>query len=125
MQAQARGVPYVQRNLRGEIVGLYRDPKPDAVEYREALDDEVIGFLRADGPGQGFDRLDAGFVRVLEDLVDLLIERRLLILTDLPPAAQEKWLARKQLRQQGGSAPMPLPDTGFADIIDDTGFGKL
>lgn len=118
-------MPYVQRNARGEIVGLYRDPQPEAIEYREAIDEEIIDFLRADGSGQGFDRLDAGFVRVLEDLLDLLIERHLLILTDLPPAAQEKWLARKQLRQAAGTAPMPLPDTGFADIIDDTGFGKL
>lgn len=118
-------MPYVQRNHRGEIVGLYRDPQPEAVEFREALDDEVVGFLQHDDATQNFDRLDDKFVRVLEDLIDLLVERHLLVLTDLPAPAQRKWLQRKQLRLLDGGRPPPLPDTGFADIIDDTGFGKL
>lgn len=118
-------MPYVRRNPRGEIVSLYRDPQPDAVEFREALDEEVIAFLREGQAEDGFVRLDAGFVRVLEDLIDLLIERHLLVVTDLPVPAQEKWLQRKQRRQQEGGAPLPLPASGFADIIDDTAFGKL
>ena len=118
-------MPYVQRNHRGEIVGLYRDPQPEAVEFREALDDEVVGFLRLDDASQSFDRLDDRFVRVLEDLIDLLVERHLLVVTDLPAPAQHKWLQRKQLRLQEGGRPPPLPDTGFAEVIDDTAFGKL
>ena len=118
-------MPYIQRNHRREIVALFRAPQPDATEYLEVGDDEVMAFLRGELTGDGFQRLDAGFVRVLEDLIDVLIERHLLILTDLPPAAQAKWLERKQLRSQTHSAPVPLPDTGFADIIDDTAFGKL
>lgn len=118
-------MPYVQRNRRGEIVGLFREPQPGAVDYLEGSDAEVIAFLRGEQAGDGFERLDAGFVRVLEDLIDLLLERHVLILTDLPPAAQEKWLARKQLRNAIDSTPVPLPDTGFADVIDDTAFGKL
>ncbi|MBX3607679.1 MAG: hypothetical protein KF788_20565 [Piscinibacter sp.] len=118
-------MPYAQRNSHGEIVSLFRSPQPDATEYVEAGDAEVIAFLRGELEGDGFGRLDAGFVRVLEDLLDLMIERHLLILTDLPPEAQAKWLARKQLRAETHSAPSPLPDTGFADVIDDTGFGKL
>lgn len=118
-------MPYVQRDRHGAIAGLFRAPQPEAIEYLEGGDAEVLAFLRGESPGEGFERLDAGFVRVIEDLVDLLIERHLLILTDLPPAAQEKWLLRKQLRAHTASAPIPLPDTGFADVIDDTAFGKL
>lgn len=118
-------MPYVQRNRRGEIVSLCRSPQPDASEYLDVGDEEVLAFLRAEVTGDGFERLDAGFVRVLEDVIDLLLDRHLLILTDLPVQAQAKWLARKQLRAHAQSAPIPLPDTGFADVIDDTGFGKL
>lgn len=118
-------MPYVQRDRRGEIVSLFRAPQPDATEYLEPADDEVLAFLRGEDSRDGYELLDAGFVRVLEDLIDILLERHLLILTDLPPEAQAKWLARKQLRAEAQSAPIPLPDTGFADIIDDTAFGKL
>ncbi len=37
-------------------------------------------------------------IRVIEDVVDVLIDRGLLRLTDLPPEAQRKLLARKGAR---------------------------
>ncbi|ANN78358.1 hypothetical protein [Bordetella flabilis] len=45
-----------------------------------------------------FSRLDADFVRVLEDLIDALIANGTLRLTDLPPQAQRKLTERKQQR---------------------------
>jgi len=47
-----------------------------------------------------FATLDEAFVRVLEDLIDTLIEKGVLRLTDLPQAAQEKLNARKGLRRR-------------------------
>jgi hypothetical protein len=52
---------------------------------------------------------DREMIRVYEDLIDLLIGKNLLLLTDLPPAAQDKLLRRKRLR----AMLSPL-----ADIID-------
>jgi hypothetical protein len=43
---------------------------------------------------------DQGFIRVLEDVVDLLIEKDLICLADLPQDAQDKILLRKQLRRR-------------------------
>jgi len=52
-----------------------------------------------DGDGrQGFSRLDADFVRVLEDLIDALIANGTLRMTDLPVEAQRKLAERKQWR---------------------------
>ncbi|HVK32781.1 MAG TPA: hypothetical protein VM845_09770 [Burkholderiaceae bacterium] len=46
-----------------------------------------------------FVRLDASFVRVIEDVIDTLIARKLIHITDLPDQAQAKVFARKSLRE--------------------------
>lgn len=43
---------------------------------------------------------DSDFVRVLEDLIDVLIANGTIRLTDLPPEALVKINARKQARQR-------------------------
>ena len=43
---------------------------------------------------------DLGLARVLEDLIDLLIEKGAFRFTDLPDAAQQKLLARRGLRKE-------------------------
>ena len=47
---------------------------------------------------QVMDDLDEGFVRVLEDLIDALLNNGTLRLTDLPPQALEKLERRKATR---------------------------
>ena len=44
--------------------------------------------------------LDADFVRVLEDLIDALLDKGVLRVTDLPPEAMAKLHARKSARQR-------------------------
>ncbi|MFA5632733.1 hypothetical protein [Castellaniella sp.] len=44
--------------------------------------------------------LDIDFVRVLEDLIDVLIENGTIRLTDLPAQAQQKLTQRKQARRR-------------------------
>jgi hypothetical protein len=47
-------------------------------------------------------RSDSGLVRVVEDLIDVLINRGLLLFTDLPDAAQAKLMERRQTRASMG-----------------------
>lgn len=49
---------------------------------------------------QEMQALDVGFIRVLEDLIDTLIDNGVLRLTDLPPQAQDKLNQRKRARQK-------------------------
>ncbi|HKW84916.1 MAG TPA: hypothetical protein VJN68_14295, partial [Burkholderiaceae bacterium] len=56
------------------------------------------------GPS-AFGRLDADFVRVLEDVIDALHGNGALQVTDLPPAAQAKLVIRKDWREQSGGQP--------------------
>jgi hypothetical protein len=61
---------------------------------------DVLAFLQAGGAAQGaFSSLDASLVRVLEDLVDVLISRNVIRITDLPPEAQKKLFQRKRFRE--------------------------
>jgi hypothetical protein len=56
----------------------------------------------------GFARLDADFVRVIEDVIDTLIERHVINITDLPAEAQAKLFARKSFRERAGRNALDL-----------------
>jgi FMN phosphatase YigB (HAD superfamily) len=65
-----------------------------------------------------FDRSDMEMIRVYEDLMDILMAKRIILLTDFPQAAQEKIVKRKKLRSS--LAPitgMFAPDDEGAGLI--------
>lgn len=101
-------MPYVHRDADRRIDRLCRDAEPDAQEFLPAGDPEVQAFLgRAGDEGSSFRELDADFVRVLEDVVDVLIGRHIIAITDLPPEARAKLMSRKSYRDSllpGGGA---------------------
>ncbi|HNW63570.1 MAG TPA: hypothetical protein PKJ32_11245 [Piscinibacter sp.] len=120
-------MPYVHRNTRGEIESLHRSPTLDAVEYLPQAAPEVQRFLGREETNDARDdyaRLDADTVRVLEDLLDVLLDKGLVRITDLPPAAQAKYFARKELRDRQ-KPPAAFAASGFIDIIDDSAFAGL
>ena len=113
-------MPYVQRDAHGLIRALSRDAEPGA-EFLPADAPEVLAFLRADADAgqQRFASLDADLVRVLEDLVDALVSRNLLRITDLPPQAQHKLFERKHFRERMQAHALQLfgdTDAGPGDI---------
>ncbi|HKX40388.1 MAG TPA: hypothetical protein VJO99_04475 [Burkholderiaceae bacterium] len=73
----------------------------------------------AEGDQREFTRLDADFVRVLEDVIDTLIVKHVLNLTDLPEQAQAKLLARKSFRERASKSSLQLfqQPTDFGDVI--------
>lgn len=93
-------MPYVRRDVDGAIVAVSQVPV-DGMEYLDAAASELQGFLRVIGTEQAENRLNAtdqDFVRVLEDLVELLIAKGVILFTELPPSAQDKMLLRQRLR---------------------------
>ncbi|MBH9554366.1 hypothetical protein I7X43_16110 [Inhella sp. 4Y17] len=70
-------------------------------------------------PSNGeFQRLDAEFVRVLEDVIETLVARNLLTITDLPEDAQAKLFARKSFRERSGRNSLNLfVETDYGDVI--------
>ena len=89
-------MPFIRRAPDGAIVALLAEEAEDAREFLAADHPEVRRFLGQEG--QAFDALDADFIRVLEDLIDVLIAKNVLRMTDLPEEVQSKLLIRRQLR---------------------------
>ena len=71
----------------------------------------VRAFLREmSSQPDSLSQTDAGLARVLEDLIDVLINRGLIQFTDLPEAAQAKLLERRQTRANLANRLQLLPD---------------
>ncbi len=92
-------MPYIKRDAQGQICEVSLTPQdghilstledtPDLELFLQQLDD-------AQGKISG---TDMPLVRVLEDLIDLLIDREVIRFTDLPEAAQSKLMDRRRLR---------------------------
>ena len=118
-------MPYVTRNAEGAIASLTRDAPSDGAEFLAPDHPDVGAFLGTSGE-EDFDRLDADFVRVLEDVIDALIVKNVINITDLPDQAQAKLFARKSFRERITQHSLRLfNDTGTADVIGDTQFSGL
>jgi hypothetical protein len=98
---------YAKKNADGNIVALSRNPDDHADHDWNILPDdapEILNFVEELVSQERADNLlrdsDLSFVRVLEDVIDLLIERSVIRFTDLPLPAQTKLLQRRDRRKQ-------------------------
>ena len=58
--------------------------------------------------GEGFASLDAEFIRVIEDVIDTLISKNVINITDLPLEAQTKLFGRKGYRERATKDALKL-----------------
>lgn len=96
-------MPYVQRDKNGEIVALWKEMSGIAAEFAAASDPEVEAFVANRVPrenGEFSIASDLQMVRVIEDLINLLITKGLIVLTDLPVAVQNKLLQQRARRER-------------------------
>lgn len=95
-------MPFVERDAEGRIATIHREATGPAAEPCGFDDAEVQAFLNGVGSAEHAAKelktLDRQMARIVEDLVDLLIEKNHIILTEFPPAVQEKLMQRKALR---------------------------
>ena len=93
-------MPYVIRDSDGRIVGLAEHSDTATGEDLSLSDPEVQAFLMA--ARARLSSSDSETIRVIEDLVDVLIKKELILLTDLPDAAQHKLSWRQRMRSELG-----------------------
>lgn len=95
---------YVRRDDDGKIIGLHDTPSDGATEEISAYSQEVLDFLlEGDSEGASAEYLnytDLQLARVVEDLIDLLIDKNLIMLTELPAGAQLKLSRRQKAREK-------------------------
>jgi len=120
-------MPYVRRNAEGQIESIHRIGDASLEFLPEGHSDlmSLLGHRPTPGADE-FGRLDADFVRVIEDVIDTLIVKNVINITDLPGEAQAKLFARKSFRERVSRNSLRLfSDTHFSNVIDDTNFGDL
>lgn len=93
-------MPYIRTDAAGNVISLHAEATPEAAEQVSASDPRVAAFLQKSGiVGGDFLALDLELIRVIEDMVDVLIQKNVITFTDLPPAAQDKIFKRRSKRE--------------------------
>ncbi len=96
-------MPFVVRDPSGQICEVHNAPNSRAREELASQDLDLRRFLSQAGGHEVQGALgdsDLGLIRVLEDLIAVLIDKRIIALTDLPEAAQHKLAHRYGLRSR-------------------------
>jgi len=93
---------YIRRNETGEIAAVYETAQDDADEFITLDSPELAAFIvhssKTEDAKAVLSISDVALVRVLEDLINTLIDKKVILFTDLPLAAREKLSTREKIR---------------------------
>ena len=92
-------MPYIRRREDGSIEAVFDTPQADANEELPSNAPELLLFLFSNSDAQWI-YSDLALARVLEDLIVILMDKNVISFSDLPPAAQQKLISRRGLRQE-------------------------
>lgn len=99
-------MPYVARDDQGQIIDVQEHETEAAYEQVSFEDPDLVTYLNKGTTDSAepeelraeLEASDLEFIRVIEDVITVLIDKRVFMLTDLPAAAQEKLARRYHLR---------------------------
>lgn len=95
-------MPYIERNDQGEIAAVHEIAQHAQDEKLSFNSPELIAYLskaiKSDQAKVALSSSDGELVRVLEDLINTLIDKKVIVFTDLPFAAREKLSSREKIR---------------------------
>jgi len=95
---------YVKRDDQGYIIEVFDAAQAGAEEYLSINSQELVAFLAhsndPDAARVALTDSDMSLIRVLEDLINTLIDREVILFTALPQAAREKLANREKVRGQ-------------------------
>lgn len=95
-------MPYIKRDASGHIYSIAQQQDNDHIEFIAATSQELVAFLmqqsKTDNTKEILAESDKDIARVTEDLIQLMINKNLILFTDLPNAVQQKLLNREKLR---------------------------
>lgn len=111
-------MPFVHKDANGKILAVYTEPV-DGAEELSPNDPALKEFIQANipstdaGADDDWAQSDLGLVRVIEDLIEVLIDKKLIMFTDFPEGAQKRLLDRRGLRKE-----FDLVEDLFGDTTD-------
>lgn len=93
---------YIERNTDGDINNIHFSPGQN-LEGISLHDPKLKEFIETSPNSEEIiqkvlNQLDLDMVRVIEDVIDILIDKNLMLFTDLPEAVQNKILFKKNIR---------------------------
>ncbi|AXI59050.1 MULTISPECIES: tryptophan synthase subunit beta [Pseudomonas] len=110
---------YVQRDAQGQLVRVEAAAWAEATETLPADHHEIQAWFANAAVENSLKQLkqsDLEMIRVLDDLIQVLTQKGVIRVTDLPPAAQAKLMDRTQAREALG---------GLSQLIDDEETGLI
>ena len=97
---------YVERNEAGGVIAIYKEDTGKNLESLEDNHPDILNFLQRSSDAEfaikELQQSDIEMIRVVEDLIEILIEKNIIVFTDLPLATQTKILQRKKIREKLG-----------------------
>ena len=94
-------MPFVKRDEQGAVIALSQESDDGFTEELSQNDPAVTEFLKdVGGQASTLEASDLDLIRVVEDVVELLIAKGLILFTELPEDAQQKIMRRQQMRSQ-------------------------
>ncbi len=98
-------MPYIQRDNDGKVISLKRESDQYHDEFLPPTHSEIVGFLATSikesnesDSKETLSESDKDFTRATEDLINLLVEKNIILFTELPVEVQAKMAGREKLR---------------------------
>ncbi|MGB0682065.1 MAG: hypothetical protein ACPGOV_05135 [Magnetovibrionaceae bacterium] len=116
-------MPFVKRDQNGAITAVYQDYVEEGLEQLSDEDPDLQLFLSGlTSRDPQWMESDLSLARVLEDLIDILIDKRVVTFTDFPAGAQQKLLQRQGLRKEFSYVETLFAEDDFTRDDPDDGF---
>jgi hypothetical protein len=92
---------FIKRDAKNKICALLDKAHAENAEELEPDDPEILLFLSdcITNNKSDFLKSDLAFIRVLEDLIQILMEKNIISITDFPEPAIEKLVDRNKIRK--------------------------
>ena len=105
---------YAERDDKGNIVAIRKEPESDSDTVDVVSEEELMAFLSTQENSDSYVSLltlsDTRVIRVLDDLIDVLTEKNIITLTDLPEEARQKIGSRKETREKLHGCQLTVDD---------------
>ena len=95
---------FVSRNSQQKIIALYSESGDNHDEEVSISSEEVITFLKSlESTAPNYLELfqsDLEFIRVIDDLIEVLLKKKIIAITDFPKPVLSKMMTRQGIREQ-------------------------